>query len=155
MPWVSTYLSGSVFNAIGSRNWFHRPTKLRIATVASPGLAIGSITWKKVRHSPAPSIAAASAIEFDSDLKNDIEEEHGEGEGERRVSDDQPGQRVQQPDALQHEEQRHDRQEDREGQPGEHQVVERPAAGKLEPGEHVRRHRAEQHGQESARRRRR
>ena len=59
-----------VFRATGSRNWFHSPTKFRIATVARPGRAIGSMIWKKIRHSPAPSIAAASAIDFDSVRKN-------------------------------------------------------------------------------------
>ena len=54
---------------MGSRNWFHKPTKFKIATVAKPGLAIGSMIWKKVRHSPAPSTAAASAIDFDWDRK--------------------------------------------------------------------------------------
>ena len=58
-----------------------------------------------------------------------------------------PGQRVEQTDSAQHEEQRHDRQEDRERQPGEHEVIQRPAARKGEPSEHVRRHRTEQHRQ--------
>ena len=60
MPWDSTYFAGSVLRATGSRNWFQRPRKLKIATDAMPGRAIGSITWKNVRHSPAPSICAAS-----------------------------------------------------------------------------------------------
>ena len=38
--------------------------------MARPGRAIGSMIWKKIRHSPAPSIAAASAIDLDSDRKN-------------------------------------------------------------------------------------
>ena len=41
-----------------------------MATAAIPGLAIGSITWKKVRHLPAPSIAAASEISPGRPWKN-------------------------------------------------------------------------------------
>ena len=55
--------------ATGIRNWFHRPRKLKIATEANPLRAIGSITMKKVAHSPAPSNAAASEISYGSVLK--------------------------------------------------------------------------------------
>ena len=41
-----------------------------MATDAMPGRAIGSITWKNVRHSPAPSTAAASAISVGRRRKN-------------------------------------------------------------------------------------
>ena len=41
-----------------------------MATDAIPGLAIGSMTWKNLRHSPAPSISAASAISSGRALKN-------------------------------------------------------------------------------------
>ena len=58
-----------MLRATGSRNWFHRPRKLKIATEAMPGAAIGSITWKNVRHSPAPSTSAASEISSGSALK--------------------------------------------------------------------------------------
>ena len=102
------------------------PRKLKIATEAMPGRAIGSMTGKKVRHSPAPSIAAASATSSGSARKNGEQEEHGERQRERHVGDDQARQRVEQADALQDEEQRHDREEDREGQPRQHQVVDRP-----------------------------
>jgi hypothetical protein len=63
-------LLGSVLSATGSRNWFHRPRKLKIATAAMPGRAIGSMIRKKARQSPAPSISAASYTSFGRLLKN-------------------------------------------------------------------------------------
>ncbi|GAA3078826.1 hypothetical protein GCM10020254_23790 [Streptomyces goshikiensis] len=40
--------------------WFHWPRMLNIPTLIRPGLAIGTITWKKIRVWEAPSITAAS-----------------------------------------------------------------------------------------------
>jgi hypothetical protein len=70
IPWVSTYFRWSGFSATGSRNWFQSPTKFRIASVEIAGRAIGTMIEKKVRHSPAPSIAAASVTEVGSARKN-------------------------------------------------------------------------------------
>ena len=80
-----------MFNAIGRRNWFHSPRKLKIATEARPGLAIGSITWKNVRHSPAPSTAAASADLVGQAPEERVQEEHGERQREGDVDDDESG----------------------------------------------------------------
>ena len=88
-----------MFNATGSRNWFHSPRKLKIATEAMPGLVIGSITWKNVRHSPAPSTAAASPISSGT-AEERVQEEHGERQRERDVDDDESGLAVEQVEAL-------------------------------------------------------
>ena len=71
-PCESTFLSGSVLSTVGSMYWFHCPRKLKMPTLISPGLAIGSMTWKKVRVCEAPSIMAASATDDGSVRKNAV-----------------------------------------------------------------------------------
>ena len=41
---------------------FHVPTTESRSTVTIAGFSSGSATWKNVRHSPAPSMRAASSI---------------------------------------------------------------------------------------------
>src|SRR5687767_15108761 len=72
MPWVITHLSEDELgmSTRGSRYWFHWPSTLKIAIEIMPGFAIGSMIRKNVLACPQPSIAAASATELGSVLKN-------------------------------------------------------------------------------------
>src|SRR3712207_6072566 len=66
--------TGSVlFSIVGSisdgqRKSFHDVTNVKIATAARDGRTSGSISDHQIRHSPAPSIRAASSRSLGTDL---------------------------------------------------------------------------------------
>ena len=60
MPCVSTHLPRSCSSTRGSWYWFHWPRMLKIVMLTRPGLAMGSMIWKKTRVCEAPSTMAAS-----------------------------------------------------------------------------------------------
>ena len=123
---------------------------LKIVTLIRPGLAIGSMTWKNSRVCEQPSIIPASATDDRQRLEERGQEEDGERQRVGDVDQHQAGVGVQQTQVLHHEEERHQGQEDREGQPRDEQEVDRPVARELVAGQHVGGHRAEQHGAERA-----
>ena len=51
--------------------WFHCPSTLKIPTLISPGLAIGSMTWKNVRVCEAPVDHRRLGTEVGSVRKNE------------------------------------------------------------------------------------
>ena len=53
-------------------NSFQRPTATMSAVATSPGRASGSMTEKKIRTLPAPSMVAASSSSLGSDRKKPV-----------------------------------------------------------------------------------
>ena len=112
-------------------------------TVTMTGFSSGKITRKNSRNGPAPSRMAASSSSrgivamnaWNSRIAND---------SPKAISiEDQPGQRPEDPQLLQHPDRRHDGR--RDDQPGQHQQVDQSVPAALPALQDERDHRAEDH----------
>jgi hypothetical protein len=125
-----------------ARNSFHELRKANMATVATPGSAIGSMIRRRIVACEAPSMRAASISAFGTASKALRIMKIGERKLEGHVDQHQPEQAVLQPQHLQDQEQRRQDRLERDHHRRHDQNEQQRLAGKAELRKAVaRRHR--------------